>query len=735
MSCACVMSRLLDLYDQLGEDVKRLDNLLYANILDDLKKEVVMEENRRKQDLRQDMIVKINSTNVGSYEKAMDVWIKQTMKGTKPTDLNASNTEDDSNNNFSLNNPFGAPLVDPDNNESSPFTILDPTSQRTPLSGVGLPNMIRFPNSLPALLLPIIFRSTPLQQQDIDCLKNSVFTSDIISNLTIEASPYICVFRGTPPSLAAKTTNEDSATTSQAMYEKEFQSLDEKVRNRINFFSSDTFISSFGPAFDEANLESRVKVSPGMKNRIQVFVLPEDIISAQQQQQQQMLLNGNLAPMTAPPPAVYMSEKYAGVRYNPIYVIISQSAQPRTPGGLEYAVGTAGLVASAIAAFVYSTDTYSLNKNFMDAVTAGNLDTLDKVLMLTGSILGLQLIHELGHGVAAYANKLKISWPYFIPSLQIGHFGAITNFLSFPKNRNQVFDVAISGPVAGFLASLGLLLAGLLLTSSASPAELASYPVIPTGFFSSSLLLYQLSDAYLHLTSTLISSIDAAVSSQQNTLLNAIASSSAAGTATSDILQAQAAIVSQVLSTSLTSVHPLVVTGVTGLFVNAFNFMPIGRLDGGRVFSAVFGRKSAATISTFTLIAQSLSLLVNSSPLALFWILNVVFLQRGQDIPPLDDITPVSCESGISNSLIHDDNDDRSDSIKEQTSSTASTTATGYATKKNVAYYTRLFSFAFCLLLTASMLLPMPLDLTAAVSAVSNSASGTTAGINGGLPI
>ena len=721
-----IMCRLLDLYDQLGEDVKRLDNLLYANILDDLKKEVVMEENRRKQDLRQDMLVKINSTSVGSYEKAMDVWMKQTMKGSKSTELNASMTQDDNN-----------------NNESNPFTIMDP---RNPMSGVGgMPNMIRFPNSLPALLLPVIFRSAPLQQQDIDCLKNSVFTSDIFNNLTVEASPYICVFRGTPASVTTKTmTNDDddSAATSQALYEKEFQSLDEKVRNRINFFSSDTFVSSFGPNVDEADLESKVKVSPGMKSRIQVFVLPEDIISAQQQQQQQrqqqMLLNGNLTPLPLniqPPSDVYMTEKYAGVRYNPIYVVISQSAQPRTPGFIEYAVGAGGLIASVIATFVYSTDTYSLNKNFMDAVLAGNLDTLDKVLMLAGSIIGLQLIHELGHGIAAYANKMKISWPYFIPSLQIGHFGAITNFLSFPKNRNQIFDVAISGPVFGFLASLGLLLSGLMLTSSASPAELATFPVLPTGFFSSSLLLYQLSDAYLHLTSTLISSIDAAVSNQPNTntLLNAITSSSVTegASATSDILQAQAAIVSQVLSTSLTSVHPLVVTGVSGLFVNAFNFMPIGRLDGGRVFSAIFGRKSAAAISTFTLVAQSLSLLVNSSPLALFWILNVVFLQRGQDIPPLDDITPVSCESEISNSLIRDDSE------KKQTSSSTTGTVTGFITKTNVAYYTRLFSLGFCLLVTASMLLPMPLDLTAAVSAVSNSAAvaGATTSIGGGSPI
>ena len=68
------------------------------------------------------------------------------------------------------------------------------------------------------------------------------------------------------------------------------------------------------------------------------------------------------------------------------------------------------------------------------------------------------------------------------------------------------------------------------------------------------------------------------------------------------------------------------------MFVNAFNFMPIGRLDGGRVAMAVAGRQSAGGISFFTLISQALALLTTSSaisPLSFFWILTVVFLQRG----------------------------------------------------------------------------------------------------------
>lgn len=73
------------------------------------------------------------------------------------------------------------------------------------------------------------------------------------------------------------------------------------------------------------------------------------------------------------------------------------------------------------------------------------------------------------------------------------------------------------------------------------------------------------------------------------------------------------------------------------MLVNAFNFMPIGRLDGGRVAMAIVGRQSATGISFFTLLSQALTLLTAagaSSPLSFFWILTVVFLQRNAGAAP-----------------------------------------------------------------------------------------------------
>jgi hypothetical protein len=107
--------------------------------------------------------------------------------------------------------------------------------------------------------------------------------------------------------------------------------------------------------------------------------------------------------------------------------------------------------------------------------------------------------------------------------------------------------------------------------------------------------------------------------------------------------------------------------------------MPLGRLDGGRVAMAVAGRQSAASITTATLIGQAVSLLSVSSPLTLYWLLAVVILQRGADLPPEDDVTPVATTEDDAN--------------------------------KGPAWFLRIASLVFCVTLTAGILLPVPMDV------------------------
>lgn len=92
---------------------------------------------------------------------------------------------------------------------------------------------------------------------------------------------------------------------------------------------------------------------------------------------------------------------------------------------------------------------------------------------------------------------LKLGPPVFIPSLQVGTFGAITPFLEFPKDRNQLFDVSAAGPLVGALCSVAALAVGLVLTGDAPTEVLASFPVLPAGLFHSSLLVGLLSSVLL----------------------------------------------------------------------------------------------------------------------------------------------------------------------------------------------------------------------------------------------
>jgi len=70
---------------------------------------------------------------------------------------------------------------------------------------------------------------------------------------------------------------------------------------------------------------------------------------------------------------------------------------------------------------------------------------------------------------------LELLFPsVLLPSLQIGLFGSVTRLLAFPKDRKQLFDVAIAGPLCGFTASLVCLFGGLSLTAGATPEMLGA---------------------------------------------------------------------------------------------------------------------------------------------------------------------------------------------------------------------------------------------------------------------
>ncbi|MGJ5672021.1 MAG: site-2 protease family protein [Nostochopsis sp.] len=210
---------------------------------------------------------------------------------------------------------------------------------------------------------------------------------------------------------------------------------------------------------------------------------------------------------------------------------------------------------------------------------------LQETLTIGLGFLVVLLTHEIGHWLLARRHNIRLSWPYFLPAVQIGSFGAITRFESLLPNRKVLFDIALAGPAAGGIVSVLMLITGLLLSHQGSMFQL------PNQFFQGSILVGSLAKVVL-------------------------------GSA---------------LQSPLVDVHPLVVIGWLGLVITALNLMPAGQLDGGRIVQAIYGRKTAGRTTFATLILLGLVALGN--PLAMYWAIVILFLQRDLERPSLNEIS------------------------------------------------------------------------------------------------
>lgn len=205
--------------------------------------------------------------------------------------------------------------------------------------------------------------------------------------------------------------------------------------------------------------------------------------------------------------------------------------------------------------------------------------------------IGLWLVlaaHELGHLFLAKRHQVRLSFPFFIPSLQIGGFGAITRFASLLPGRKALFDISFAGPAAGAIVSVLMLMGGLILSHEGSGFQ------VPVQFFQGSILV---------------------------------------GTIARLILGGA-------LQEPLIDLHPLTIVGWLGLVVTALNLMPAGQLDGGRIVQAIYGRTIAQRATIATLVILGIVALINpANPIILYWAIVILFLQRSLERPSLNEIT------------------------------------------------------------------------------------------------
>jgi membrane-associated protease RseP (regulator of RpoE activity) len=221
------------------------------------------------------------------------------------------------------------------------------------------------------------------------------------------------------------------------------------------------------------------------------------------------------------------------------------------------------------------------------------------------ALLAILGIHEMGHYLTARFHKILVTLPYFIPiPFFPGTFGAFIQMRSPVPNRKALFDVSIAGPVAGFVATLPLLIWGL-----------ANSQVVPIPEKAGTLDPDALNPGY--------------------SILLAVLSKLALG--------------AQLTADKAIDLHPVAIAGFLGLVVTALNLMPVGQLDGGHIVHAMFGQRTGAAIGQ---IARFLVLgLALVQPGFWLWAI-ILFFMPIADEPALNDVTELDNKRDIIGLLV-----------------------------------------------------------------------------------
>lgn len=214
----------------------------------------------------------------------------------------------------------------------------------------------------------------------------------------------------------------------------------------------------------------------------------------------------------------------------------------------------------------------------------GGGSLLDGILFSI-AIMAIIGTHELAHYFAARKYKVEATLPYFIPApTMIGTFGAVINVKSPIPTRNALFDLGVSGPLAGLIITIPVLFIGISL-SSAVPINTDSIIFIPP----------------------LIMSI--------------IAYFAAPAVPNGYMLQ----------------IHPVAFAGWVGVVVTMLNLMPVAFLDGGHISRSLFSEKIHKLVSLAGIVV---TMLLGWIPMGILMIV-ILFLAKKHP-GALDNISKLS---------------------------------------------------------------------------------------------
>ena len=207
-------------------------------------------------------------------------------------------------------------------------------------------------------------------------------------------------------------------------------------------------------------------------------------------------------------------------------------------------------------------------------------------------LMTVLLAHEMGHYFVARRHGFALSLPYFLPvPFAFGTFGAIIRLKSLPRNRTGLLEMGAAGPLSGFLVALVLIAVGLSGTVDHGVVEVVVRPETHglfdrlIDYFEPALVvIFGLLDRLLsHLP---ISALHADASPPQTMPMLIFGNP--------PVMDLLGLLLQGHVPGRYANLDPLAMAGWVGCLVTAINLVPIGQLDGGHVFNALFPRQARA---------------------------------------------------------------------------------------------------------------------------------------------
>jgi membrane-associated protease RseP (regulator of RpoE activity) len=174
-------------------------------------------------------------------------------------------------------------------------------------------------------------------------------------------------------------------------------------------------------------------------------------------------------------------------------------------------------------------------------------DAIEDGLLYALPVMTILLCHEMGHFLQSVRYGVAASWPYFlpVPIPPIGTMGAVIFMEPRMGHRRALFDIGITGPLAGLIPTLICCFVGIQLSEIRH-----IYPSIeynPLNFVVGKPLLFDWILDWLGKPLPPHSYLD---------------------------------------------LHPIAFAGWVGLLITSLNLIPIGQLDGGHILYALLRKKA-----------------------------------------------------------------------------------------------------------------------------------------------